>query len=215
MPINVGGYEITKEMGDYIGGLSDTFDGSSLDTDIWSTFGTQHGSVTVSNGECIINNSSGGESDKIGIYSNIQFPVGMSISARVKNTSGRHSSLIGFGESVWEPYPHAGTSIGCTWYSRADNTSSTIGSYYDENGNTPPDFPQATQNLTNYQILSLYRVSESQVDFYRNGIFELSRTGVKFQNKYSVYFSADGYSNVYSGGMDNIIVIDWVIARYN
>lgn len=215
MPVNVGGYEITKEMEDFVGGISDNFSGSSLDTNIWSTFGTQHGSITVSNSECTINNSSGGNPDKIGIYSNIQFPVGMSISVRVKHTSGRHASLIGFGESVWEPYPHAGTSIGYTWYSREDNVSSTIGSYYDENGTTSPDFPTATQDLTNYQILSLYRVSESQVDLYRNGVLELSRTGVKFQNRYSVYFSADGWSNVNKSGMDNIIVIDWVVARYN
>lgn len=192
--------------------IIERFADSQLNSNVWGVFGTSYGSITVnSNNECEIRNASGGSSDRIGIYSQLTFPVGMSLTVRSKNTSGRHSSLVGFGESVWQPFPHGRSSIGCTWYSREDNVSSTIGSSFDENGNASSGGDAGTQDLRSYQVFRLERVSSSEVRFYRNEILEYTLTGVKFENNYSVYFSADGWSNSNRGGLDNVIVIDYVV----
>lgn len=190
--------------------LVERFSGDTLNTDIWDTFGDAYGSITVSNGECEIVNSTGTNTQWLGIYSIETFGVGMKLTVRSKNTSGRHASLIGFGESIWRPYPHAGNTVGCTWYSRADVPSSTIASYCDEDGITGSS-GSATQDLREYQTFSLERTSSSEVKFYRNEILEHTLSGAKFENNYSVYFSADGWSNVNRAGLDDIIVIDYVI----
>jgi hypothetical protein len=189
--------------------LVEKFDGNSLDSSVWTTFGTNRGTITVANGECTINNSAHAGvslSACIGMYSNITFPVGTSITVRSKNTSGRHASVIGFGNAPNGPYVHGQGIVGTTWYARADSVSSTI-SLYDENGSTAGgNGSGATQDLRQYQIFQIKRVSSSQVEFYRNGILEHTITGAAFSGNYPVFFSCDGW---YNGNVTT--VIDYIV----
>ena len=189
--------------------LVDKFLGSSLDTSIWSTFGTSNGTITVTNNECTIKNTVSGSQTAlaycIGMYSNLSFPVGTSITVRSKNTSGRHASVIGFGNTPNGPYTHGQSIIGTTWYSRADVATSTI-SVYDENGSTAGGTSSVTQDLRNYQVFRIKRISSSQIEFYRNGVLEYSMTGILMADSYPVYFACDGW---YSGNVTT--VIDYVV----
>lgn len=191
--------------------LGDSFN-DSLNPSIWSTFGTQYGSIVVSNGKCIITNSFGTSDNKIGIYSNKSFPVGTTIVVKSKNTSGRHASLIGFGESAWWPYPHGSgntTDVGVTWYSRSDSVTSTM-SISDENGEKF-SFQPESQDLSGDQILSIERTSSSEIRFYRNEVLEHTFSGLSISGEYPIYFSADGWFNE-NGSGDVVIEIDWVSA---
>ena len=188
--------------------LVEKFDGNSLDSSVWTTFGTNMGTITVANGECIItNNVSGsrtGVSYSIGIYSNLSFPVGTSITVRSKNTSGRHASVIGFGNVPNSPYPHVSSIVGVSWYARHDNVSSTV-SIYDENGSITGD-SNVAQDLRSYQVFRIKRISSSQIEFYRNGVLEYSITGILMANSYPIYFACDGW---YSGNVTT--VIDYIV----
>jgi hypothetical protein len=188
--------------------LVEKFDGNSLDSSVWTTFGTNRGTITVANGECTVNNSARAGislSACIGMYSNITFPVGTSITVRSKNTSGRHASVIGFGNAPNGPAPHAYSIIGTTWYSRADIATSTI-SIYDENGSITGGTSSVTPDLRNYQIFRIKRVSSSQIEFYRNGTLEHTFNGVAMSGNYPVYFSCDGW---YNGNVTT--VIDYIV----
>lgn len=186
----------------------DNFNGLTLNSSYWGTFGTSYGSISVNNGECTIRNATGNSNQLIGIYSLLSFPVGMSLTVRSKNTQGRHSSLIGFGGSPYTPYPHGGGSIGCTWYARADNASSNV-SIRGENLATSFATP-TSQDLRDYQTFRMERLSSTQIAIYRNDVLEHTFNGIPLANDYPVYFSADGWSNDNVGGTDNIIVIDSV-----
>lgn len=188
--------------------IVERFNGNSLDTSVWTTFGTNRGTISVANGECTINNSSyAGTSLSacIGMYSKLSFPVGTSITVRSKNTSGRHACVIGCGVAPNNPYPHASNIVGTTWYARNDDVSSTI-SIYDENGSTTGLTGNVTQDLRQYQIFQIKRVSSSQIEFYRNGTLEHTITGAAFSGKYPVFFSCDGW---YNGNVTT--VIDYVV----
>ena len=183
--------------------IYDKFNGASLDTSIWSTFGTDNGSITVSGGICTITNDTGDSNTRIGIYSNLTFGVGMTLTVRSRNTSGRHSALIAFGESTWAPYPHTSTdgSKGVAWYSRNDNVSSTL-SWRNDSGVATTD-DTLTEDLREWQIFKLKRVTASKVLVYRNNVLEATINDT-FSNNYSVYFSTDGWYNPAT------IEIDWV-----
>ena len=185
----------------YSSAFYDDFLGTSLNTSAWSTFGTSYGSVTVSGGICTITNTSGSSSNRIGIYTNKTFGVGMTLTVRSRNTSGRHSGLIGFGESPWAPYPHDGTSKGVSWYSRADDISSTL-SWNDDNGTTGY-YDSVTEDLRSWQTFKIIRVNSSSVEVYRNDSLEHTISAT-FANNYSVYFSTDGWYNPAT------IEVDWV-----
>jgi hypothetical protein len=188
--------------------IVERFNGNSLDTSVWTTFGTNRGTISVANGECTINNSSyAGTSLSacIGMYSKLSFPVGTSITVRSKNTSGRHASVIGFGNAPNGPYVHGQSIIGTTWYSRNDAATSSI-TLYDENGSTTGGSNSVTQDLRQYQIFQIKRVSSSQIEFYRNGTLEHTITGVAFSGNYPVFFSCDGW---YNGNVTT--VIDYVV----
>lgn len=189
----------------YKSSFGDNFEGSSLNSTNWSTFGESYGSIVVNSNKCIITNNSGSNENKIGIYSNISFPIGSTIVVKSKNTGGRHAALIGFGEPSWWPYPHYNSSgnVGLTWYSRADVNTSNI-SGYDENGldffGTP-----VSQDLTGDQVFTIERISASEIKMSRNGIVEYTTSGVNFSNNYPIYFSADAHTGI------NTIEIDWVM----
>ena len=172
--------------------LREKFQGTSLDTSVWTPFGLEFGSITVANGECTITNTSNNSSAEIGMYTNVSFPIGMILTVVSKNIDGRHSSVVGFGTSPYVPYPHARATTACTWYSRADVPNST-GSYNDENNNTGT-ISGIHDNLTNYQTFTIERVSSTNVKFYRNGSLQWDLSGPVFANDYPVYFSADGWS---------------------
>lgn len=201
-------YDSSLEAWESPAAFGDSFDVSSLDTLKWSTFGEQFGSIVVNNGKCIITNSSGtgdDKSDLIGIYSNWNFPVGSTILVRSRNTSGRHASLISFGESPWWPYPHTSdnnSNVSVTWYSRADTKTSTI-SCHDESNNKNSYQPDI-QDLTEYQIFMMKRISSSKIEIYRNDVLEYIISGINISEKYPIYFSADGHTK------PNTIEIDWV-----
>lgn len=183
--------------------LLDNFDNNTLNTDNWITFGNSYGTIDVNaSDECVITNNSGSSDDVIGIATKDKFSANTYIKARVKNISGRHSAIIGFGESTYRPYPHGRSGIGCTWYSRA-NPQSSYTSLEDENGTTEYGTP-ATQDLTSYQDIILWRESESIIKMYRNGTLEQTFDNKLMSNIYSFYFSADGYTK------PNTIVIDSV-----
>lgn len=188
--------------------IDERFQGSTLNTSLWTTYGTNRGTITVSNGECTINNSAKAGTSLsacIGMYSNISFPVGTSITVRSKNTSGRHASVIGFGVAPNGPYVHGQSIIGTTWYSRNDVATSTI-SLYDENGSTTGGTSSVTQDLRQYQVFRIDRVSSTQIKYYRNGILEYNLTGVLFANNYPIFFACDGW---YNGNVTT--VIDYIV----
>lgn len=180
--------------------LLDNFD--YLNTSLWGIHGSTNGTVTASSSTLTITNTSGISSNYLGLYSIQTFPVGTVISVRARSGTNRHHSLIGFGASPYYPFPHAGTSPGCTWYARADNQSSTL-SWRNENGTTGY-YDSVTENLTAYQVFKMIRVSSSTVEFYRNNILEYTATGLMLANNYSVYFSNDGFNN------PNISYVDWI-----
>lgn len=186
--------------------IYDDFTESTLNSDIWDTFGEQHGSISISNGELTISQTSGGGSGNnlIGIASKQKFPIGSSYRARVKNTSGRHAAVIGFGASPWPNYPHGGNDVGVTWYSRADNVTSVI-SYCDENLSKGSN-SSITQDLRDYQEIEIYRVNETTVEIYRNDSLEHTITALEWEEDYSIYFSLDGHTT------PNTVVIDWIEA---
>jgi len=183
--------------------IYDHFQGTTLNNSIWSTFGTANGTITISDGVCTINNDTGDSNTRIGIYSNLTFGVGMTLTVRSRNTSGRHCALIGFGESTWAPYPHTSTngSKGVTWYSRNDNASSTLSWRNDNNVASVDD--SLTEDLRDWQIFKIERLTSSKVKVYRNDILEATINDT-FANNYSVYFSTDGWYNPAT------IEIDWV-----
>jgi len=168
----------------------------------WTKFGEDAGSISLSNGELTITNEGTG-SQFIGVRSNVKLSVGESFEVRSKNTEGRHSALIAFGESPYSVYPHSQTGIGLTWYARAADQTSTM-SYKDENNNTGYQENGITENLTSYQTFKIVRVDSSTVELYRNDVLEHTFTGLTFNNDYYVYFSADDYTT------PNTIIVDWV-----
>lgn len=179
-----------------------------LDSNKWTTFGESYGDITVNNGELCINNTSNNSSYNMGIYSNQNFPIGTKITVRSKNTVGRHSFLIGIGlpSTSGEDAPHSTTGLpGCTWYGRADGISSII-SWRDENNNSGYT-ASCTQDLRNYQVLSIWRKSSSEINIYRNNILEHSLTGLVLNNEYPVYFWNDGYYNPVTSYIDYISVV--------
>lgn len=178
---------------------------NSIDLSKWGTFGLSFGTIESVNGSCVISNTTGTNNDYIGIYSLESFPIGASITVKSRSVSGRHNSLIGFGSSPYHPYPHAGTAPGCTWYSRADDSTSTI-SWYNENATTG-FYDGATENLTTFQILKMIRVSSSEVQFYRNNILEYTATGLILANDYPIYFSCDGWTKPNSAIIDFVSVV--------
>lgn len=180
--------------------LKDEF--NLLDLTKWEIHSPAFGTITASSSLLSISNTTGSSTDYLGIHSIDQFPVGTSISVRSRGVAGRHHSLIGFGASPYFPFPHAGTSPGCTWYSRADALTSTI-SWRSENGVTG-FYDSATENLTSFQIFKMIRVSSSEVQFYRNNVLEYAATGLVLANNYSVYFTNDGHTK------PNTSEIDWV-----
>ncbi len=183
------------------------FPGTSLDTDKWITFGEEHGSISVDNGELTISQtaSGGSGSNLIGIATKEKFPVGSVYRARVKNISGRHATVIAFGSSIngaYPNYPHGFNVPSVAWYSRADALSSTF-SWYDENGNSTTSSGN-TGDLTSYQTIELHRVSEDTIELYRNDILEDTISGHLWANDYELYFSLDGHTT------PDTIVVDWV-----
>ena len=180
--------------------LIDRFD--FFDNTKWNVHGSTFGTVNAEAGLLAITNDSGGSTDYIGIHSIETFPVGTAITVGSRGVSGRHHSLIGFGASPFFPFPHAGTVPGVTWYSRADNLSSTI-SWRNETGTTGV-YDSATENLTTFQIFRLVRVSSSSVEFYRNNVLEYTATGLTLANNYSVYFANDGHTK------PNTTSINWI-----
>lgn len=180
----------------------DHFNGSSLDSSKWATFGDSYGTIAVNNSICTITNTNVAYNWN-GIYSLKTFGVGTIITVKSKNTSGRHASLIGFGESPWWAYPHAMSSGSAfTWYSRADAHTSTI-SWRSENGTTG-SYSSATQNLTGDQVFKLVRVSSSVVEVYRNDVLEYTATGLVFANNHHLYFSLDGHTT------PDVVEIDYI-----
>jgi len=188
--------------------INEDFSSNSLDTNLWGVFGNSFGSVTVSNGECEIRNSTGGSDDNVALYSEFLLPVGSKLTVRSKNTQGRHAAVLGFGNSPYYPYPHARSQIGTTWYSRADDVSSTV-SFKDENNETNTS-NGVTQDLRSYQVFELRRRNDFLIEYYRNGTLEYSNSSRVFANEYPVYISADGWSNTNVSGLDNVIVVDYI-----
>jgi hypothetical protein len=180
--------------------LIDDFD--FLDLNKWVVHGQSFGTVSANSSILSITNTSGGSNDCIGISSIQTFPIGTTITVRSRSSSGRHHALIGFGTSPFFPYPHAGTAPGLTWYSRADNLSSTI-SWRNENGTTGV-FDAATENLTTYQIFRIVRLSSTSVQFWRNNVLEYTATGLILANNYPVYFTNDGFTK------PNVSEIDYI-----
>jgi hypothetical protein len=179
---------------------------NSLNSSVWNTHGSTYGTVSVSSSQLSIVNTSANASNYIGIHSIQTFSVGTTIVVRSRDSGGRHCSLIGFGTSVFFPFPHAtGGSYGCTWYSRGDVGTSTM-SWRSEN-NVSGVYDSATEDLRQYQIFKMIRVSSSVVEFYRNDILEYTATGLVLANNYHVYFSNDGFSNPNSSLIDYISVI--------
>jgi hypothetical protein len=177
-----------------------------LDESKWNVHGNTFGTVTSSNGELLITNTSGSSTSYIGVSTIQTFSVGTTITVRSRDLAGRHCSLIGFGASGFYPYPHAaGGNFGCTWYSRGDIGTSTI-SIRSEN-NATLTYEGVTQDLRQYQIFKLKRVSSSVVEFYRNDVLEYTATGLVLANNYSAYFSNDGWSNPNSTSIDYISVV--------
>ncbi len=158
--------------------------------------------VTVNSGVLSISNTSGSSGQSIGVHSIKTFPVGMALSVRSVAVSGQHTALIGFGSSPFRPYPHGGTSPGCTWYARSGNLTSTM-SWRSENGVTGT-YDSATEDLTNYQIFKMIRTSSSTVEFYRNNVLEYTATGLVLTAEYPIYFSNDGHTK------PNISYIDFM-----
>ncbi len=183
--------------------LYDDFSENPLNSDIWETFGEEHGSISIDNGELTISQTAGGTGiNLIGIASKAKFPVGSIYRAKVKNTSGRHAAVIGFGQAPWPNYPHGGNNIGLTWYSRADNISSVI-SYCDENI-SKGSFNDITQDLRDYQIIEFHRIDETKVEIYRNQVLEKTINNLKWEDDYSFYISLDGHTRPHT------VVVDWV-----
>lgn len=185
------------------------FEGSSLDMSRWTVINPNYGTVSVSESECTLTNTAL-TNQVFGIYSNFKIPVGATLEVRSKNTQARHAALIGIGQSPWAPFPHGtiGSSVGLTWYSRADNITSTI-SLRDEY-NSITSYSDATQDLREYQVFKIRRATASDFEIYRNDILEKIIQGYVLEEDYYIYFSSDGWGNSNLGGLDTITVIDYV-----
>ena len=194
--------------------LYDDFTGASLDTSTWSTFGTTYGSITVSNGICSVNNATGETGTTIGMYSNQTFGVGTTITVRSRIASGRHGAMIGFGASPYPAYPQYTSPpvIGFSWYGRNDDSTSTI-NWYDENGTSSPGYSH-TQNTNSFQVFKVVRESSTNFKVYRNDVLEANATAT-FAGNYSVFFTAEGWSNTNRSGLDDIVEIDYIEVTQN
>lgn len=190
--------------------LYDDFSGPSLKTSLWDIFGGTFGTVTIVNGECHIENTTGVSKDNLGISSKLAFPVGTTYRVRSKNPQGRHASLIGFGNSPFTAYPHGAAGVGITRYSRADVPNSVALSVEDDtNTNRYIDNVGETEDSRDYAIYEMVRVSETVVELYRNGVLEATAANVVFANDYPIFLAADGWSNA-NQSTTTKIVIDWV-----
>jgi hypothetical protein len=187
--------------------LTDDFSGDSLDTNKWTAFGESYGSISVSGGQCTITQTSGGGGNQniIGIASLLIFPVGVSYKARVRKTSNRHAG-IGFGMSPYYPYPHDGAAgvYGASIYLRIGRTEVT--SYKDENNSA--EALELTDYGTSWVTLEIKREDKNTIKFYINDTLVNTVTAL-FENKYPIYFSADGYV------APNDLIIDWAKVEPN
>lgn len=195
------------------------FSGTSLDTDKWVVTGSSYGNVTVANGECTLVNT-GTTNQYFGIRSKIQVPLGATLEVRVKNTQARHAAVISLQNGpVFLPFPHTSSNAGypgISWYSRADNVSSTV-SVRDELDETIAYSP-AAQDLRNYSVFKIkrdiakYGQEGTYIQFYKDNDFPEIPTfyGVRFEEDYFISFASDGWGNTNLGGLDTITVIDYV-----
>jgi hypothetical protein len=95
------------------------------------------------------------------------------------------------GKTSTHPYPHGGGDAALTWYARDDGTS--VISMRNEEGKTSTIAPANHQDLREYQILEFHRVSETQIDIYRNGIQINHGLDIVFGDDYYFYASIDGW----------------------
>ncbi|MCK5630303.1 MAG: DUF2341 domain-containing protein, partial [Nanoarchaeota archaeon] len=183
----------------------DDFSGSLLDTTKWTQHGST-GSVTVSAGELTISNT-GTSLNNLGIYSKINHMFyGKVLETRSKNTQGRHSLVIGFAGSPYDPYPHGdSTTNGVSWYGRADAGSSAVSiasstnTQYNEEGNIG----------TAYSDYKIEWLSDTSVKIYRNNVLahEFTNPDTIHNSALPVYFSNDGwYSAAVISVVDNVRV---------
>ncbi len=184
--------------------FEDFFTGSTLDTDKWTEIGASFGSISVADGYLNIVNQTGGSSSFIGAATkDFRLQVGQIIETRVKNTSGRHSAVIAFGQANWYPYPHGG-SIGASLYSRADAKTATI-SLRRANNTTSSGSP-TIQDYTDFRVLKMFRLTQDLIEFYADGTKVGQFTDAGLSAGYAVYYSYDGHTKPNTAVIDYLLV---------
>jgi hypothetical protein len=175
---------------------------SSIDTNMWDVINPEFGTLSVSNSELTISNTSGSSSSMMGILSKNSFPIGTRFISRVKHVAGQHSCYIGMFESVPTTVgPHGGSVQGAAFYGRATQND-TIGSYRDENNKG--GYAQYSNILGDtFYKFELYRESASTLRFYVDDVLVHTTSNVLFQNDYKLFLGGDGYTN------PNTMVVDY------
>ena len=194
--------------GDKIFEFFDDFDEDTLDTTKWNSFGEEFGTITTSNGELTISNTSASADNFIGINSNFNYmDIENILHARSKITSNRHSTLIGFADDPFKPFPHGDVlTNGTSWYGRADDQTSSVSWANDENSDYTSE---VTHDPRDYNVYEIKKISADLITYYKSGILEytLDDSDYIYPDTLPVYFSTDGYGN------PDTLVVDHVFVR--
>lgn len=182
--------------------IYDDFNSATIDTDMWYIIGSQYGSISTSNSELTISNTSNTQSNIIGLLSKEKYPVGTRFITRVKHVSGQHVCYVGmFENSPTTIGAHGSATRGISFYGRA-SSNETVGSYRDENDDGGYAFGSYIGVNTYYKV-EMYRESATVIKFYVNDQL-IHTTNQPFANDYYFFVGGDAYST------PNTLVVDYV-----
>jgi hypothetical protein len=194
--------------GDLVFEFFDNFEEDTLNTDKWNIHGSEYGTITTTNGELIISNTSGISENYIGISSSSNYiDTEKVLHTRSKITSNRHSTLIGFAESPFKPALHDDVlTNGTSWYGRADTQTSVISLGNDENNHS---YSEMSHDPREYNTYDIQKISNSLIKYYKEDVLEYTfeDSNYIYSNPLPVYFSADGFAD------PSTIVADYVFVR--